>query len=269
MRLAICCAVVCLCGLALPTVAAPTPDFSGVWLRTGDLWFDAVSDEGTAKPVQRLQTKGPDAEDIWAGNSNNEILQPWAREVVERNAQSELHLQHVYTADDSCWPSGVPQADNLLGPVEFLQAKDRVEILYERNHEVRRIWLTNRHSQQVKPSWYGESIGHYQGDTLVVDTIGLKTHKMSVVDPFGTPHTERLHVIERFRPFTTPFGKGIEVTVTVQDPGAFTSNWTGTAEYAPDKTATGLEEMVCAENDRDFADGSTFGEIPVSSHPDF
>ena len=268
MRLIDVCAGVCLCGATVPALAA-VPDLSGLWLRTGDLWFDPVSDEDPGKPVQRLEAKGPNAEDIWPGNSNNPILQPWARAIVERNAQSELHLQHVYTADDSCWPSGVPQADNLLGPVEFLQTKDRVEIIYERNHQVRRIWLTGQHSPQVRPSWYGESIGHYEGDMLVVDTIGLKTHKISVLDPFGTPHTEQLHVIERYRPFTTPLGKGIEVVVTVEDPGAFTSKWTGTAEYFLDKGNSAIEEMICAENNRDFADGSTFGKIPVSARPDF
>ena len=248
--------------------AAAVPNLSGIWLRTGDLWFDAV-DEQVLKPVQRLDTKGPNAEDIWAGNSNNPVLQPWARAIVESNAQSELRLQHVYTADDSCWPSGVPQAINLLGPVQFVQTKDRVEIVYERNHEVRRIWLDDRHSRQVKPSWYGESVGHYDGDTLVVDTVGLKTHKMSVVDPFGTPHTAALHVVERYRTFTTPLGKGIEVTVTVEDSGAFTSTWSGTAEYVLDKNTTAIEEMACAENDRDFMDGSTFGEIPQAARADF
>jgi hypothetical protein len=186
-----------------------------------------------------------------------------------RNAQSEQRLQHVYTADDSCWPSGVPQAVNLIGPVEFIQRRDRVEMIYERDHQVRRVWLGRAHSASLRPSWYGDSVGHYEGDTLVVDTLGLKAHRMSVVDPFGTPHSELLHVVERYRPVSTPFGRSLEVTVTVEDPVAFTSSWTGVAEYIEDRETTGMEEIVCAENNRDFPDGSTFGTIPAAERPDF
>ena len=239
------------------------PDFSGFWNRVGDLWFDPDLDDDTAgKPVTRLKLNRPDAEDVWAGDADNPVLQPWAREVVKRNAQSEIRREHVYTADDSCWPSGVPQAVNLLDEVQFLQAKDRVVILYQRDHQVRWIWLNREHSNNPAPSWYGESVGHYEGDTLVVDTIGQKAHRMSVVDPFGTPHTDKIHVVERYQLFADPFGKGIIVTVRVEDPGAFTMPWTGTAEYRQNTGVDQLKEMVCAENNRSFADGSTFGTIP-------
>lgn len=248
--------------------AGDVPDLSGLWLRTGDLWFDAM-DGAAAKPVQRLDAGGPNAGDIWAGDADNPILKPWARDTVRRNAQSEIRLQHVFTADDTCWPSGVPQAANLIGPVQFLQTPDRVEILYERDHQVRRIRLSDQHPHRVRPSWYGDSIGHYEGDTLIVDTVGLKAHKMSVVDSFGTPHTKNLHVVERYHAFTTPFGRGLQLTVTVEDTGAFTAPWTGTAEYVQDKMTAVMDEVVCAENNRDFAEGSRFGTIPETNRPDF
>jgi hypothetical protein len=260
-----------LCLAAFPALAAAAgaPDFSGFFVRVGDLWFDPVEGATDGTPIQRLDVDGPDAENIYAGDSANPILQPWARAIVKRNAESEMNLKHVYTADDSCWPSGVPQAVNLIGNVQFLQEKDRVIIVYERDHQARWIWLNRTHPARVTPSWYGYSVGHYEGDTLVVDTVGLKAHKMSVVDPFGTPHTEGLHVVERYHLFATPFGEGIEVTVRVEDPGAFTRPWTGTAEYRQDKSVSALEEMVCAENNRDFADGSTFGTIPREDTPPF
>ena len=216
-----------------------------------------------------LKLNRPDADNIWAGDFDNPVLQPWAREVVKRNAESEMRREHVYTADDSCWPSGVPQAVNLLDEIQFLQAKDRVIIIYQRDHQVRWIWLDRDHSTNPAPSWYGESVGHYEGDTLVVDTIGLKVHKMSVVDPFGTPHTDKLHVVERYELFSTPFGKGLEITVEVDDPGAFTAPWKGTAEYRQNLGVTQLREVVCAENNRGFADGSTFGTIPRETTPPF
>jgi hypothetical protein len=251
------------------TRAANEPDFSGFWNRVGHLWLDPIPDDDGGKPVSRLQVDRPGADDIWAGDFNNPILQPWAREIVKKNAESEIRRDHVYTADDSCWPSGVPQAVNLLDEIEFLQTKDRVVVIYQRDHQVRWIWLNRNHSENPTPSWYGESVGHYEGDTLVVDTVGLKTHKMSVVDPFGTPHTDKLHVVERYQLFSTPFGNGLEITVEVDDPGAFTAPWKGTAEYRQNPGVTELKEIVCAENNRSFAEGSTFGTIPEEAMPPF
>jgi len=271
------CAVLGFCAaaaMAAPVAPGPSqatvPDFSGFFVRVGNLWFDPLLDDNEGKPIERIESNSPDAENIYAGDFNNPILQPWAREIVKNNAESEMRLQHVFTADDTCWPSGVPQAVNLIGPVQFLQAKDRVVIFYERDHQVRWVWLDRDHSANPKPSWYGESVGHYEsGDTLVVDTIGQKAHKMSVVDPFGTPHTDQIHVVERYRLFATPFGKGIEVIVRVEDKGAFTRPWKGMAEYRQDKTVGQLEEMACAENNRSFAEGSTFGTIPEEGKPPF
>ena len=252
-----------------PSIGVTAPDLSGLWNRVGDLWLDPILDDDGGKPVSRLKVDRPGAEDIWAGDFDNPILQPWAREIVKKNAESEIRREHVYTADDSCWPSGVPQVVNLLDEIEFLQAKDRVMIIYQRDHQVRWIWLDRAHSAHPALSWYGESVGHYEGDTLVVDTVGLKVHKMSVVDPFGTPHTDKLHVVERYQLFSTPFGKGLEITVEVDDPGTFTAPWKGTAEYRQNLEVAQLREVVCAENNRGFADGSTFGTIPQESPPPF
>ena len=249
-----------------PTAA---PDLSGFWNRVGNLWLDPILDDDGGKPISRLKVDRPGADDIWAGDFNNPILQPWAREIVKKNAESEIGREHVYTADDSCWPSGVPQVVNLLEEIQFLQAKDRIVVIYQRDHQVRWIWLNRDHSANPPPSWYGESVGHYEGDTLVVDTVGLKTHKMSVVDPFGTPHTDKLHVVERYQLFSTPFGNGLEITVEVDDPGAFTAPWKGTAEYRQNPAVTELKEVVCAENNRSFADGSTFGTIPQEATTPF
>ena len=246
--------------------APPVPDFSGVYLRVGNLWFDPILDEA-AQPVQRLEVDHPNADDIWAGDSNNPILQSWAREIVKRNADSEIALKHVYTADDTCRPSGVPQALNLIGPLQILQLKDHLVMIHERDQQVRRVWLNVGHSANLKPSWYGESIGHYEGDTLVVDTIGQNAR--TVVDAFGTPHTEQLHVVERFQPFATPFGKGLFITVEVVDPGTFTAPWKGTLEYRQDKSVTETDEVVCAENNRTFDQGTTFGSIPEERTPPF
>jgi hypothetical protein len=257
-------------GPAMPAAApaAPTvPDFSGIYLRVGNLWFDRTPELEGGQPVQRLEVDHPNADDIWAGDSNNPILQQWARDIVKRNADSEIGLKHVYTADDSCWPSGTPQALNLIGPLQILQLKDRVVMIHERDHQVRWIWLNQGHSPNARPSWYGDSVGHYEGGTLVIDTIAQKTQ--SVVDAFGTPHTEQLHVVERFQPFSTPFGKGLFITIEVVDPGTFTMPWKGTVEFRQDRSVTDTDEVVCAENNRTFAEGATFGRIPEERTPPF
>jgi hypothetical protein len=213
-------ASVALLGAAVGTPARSAdtgPDLSGFWLRVGNLAFDAILDDDEGKPIARLRPKRPDAEEIWAGDSDNPILQPWAREIVRKNADSEIRRQHVYTADDSCWPSGVPQVVNLLDEVEFLQLKDRVIIIYQRDHQVRWVWLNRDHSTNPTPSWYGESVGYYEGDTLVVDTIGQ--HTRTFVDNYRTPHSERLHVVERYR--LVDDGRFLQADVTIEDPEVF------------------------------------------------
>src|SRR5258707_12555893 len=102
----------------------------------------------------------------------------------------------------------------------FLQTPKQVWTIWERDHFVRRIYLTDRHSENVKPSWFGESIGHYEGgDTLVVDTIGLAGGKNHFIDNFRTPHTDKMHVVERFT--TSPDTKSLTVLVKVENPATF------------------------------------------------
>ncbi len=100
-------------------------------------------------------------------------------------------------------------------------------MIWQADHQVRHVYLGVKHSGQVKPSWYGESIGHYEGDTLVVDTIGLDTR--TAVDNFQTPHSPQLHVIERFHMINN--GNVLEANVHVEDPGAFTTPWNAIQSY--------------------------------------
>jgi hypothetical protein len=249
---------------------AGIPDLAGFWARNigpEDITFEPVPGD-RAVPIERMHVDSKDAEEIIAGKFDNPILQPWAREIVKHNAESEIALNHVYEADDACWPSGVPQMLNVREPVQFIQAKDKVTILYQRDHHVRHIYLNQKHSANPKPSWFGESVGHYENGTLVVDTIAILTHKMSVVDNYGTPHTDKLHVIERYRPVNDKDGKRIEVILRIEDPGTFTTPWRGLAFYRPNRDQQ-FAEVVCAENNRSFAEGSTFGAMPEEKTPAF
>jgi hypothetical protein len=245
------------------SITAVTPDFSGLWDRGNESWFHAVPGDSDGKPLLRVS---PDQQQE-AGDYNNPILQPWARAIVRANAEKELNEEYVPTAHGSCRPSGVPEVLNLREPVQLLQQKDKVTIIYQRDHQSREIYLNPNHSGNPKPSWYGESIGHYEGDTLVVDTIGLVVKPLSVVDGFGTPHTGKLHVVERYRVIGDSRGKGLEVVFRVEDPGAFAIPWKGMVVYHPARA--GWEEIVCAENNRSFGDGSLLAQIPEQDKPEF
>jgi hypothetical protein len=244
-----------------------TPNFSGVWRRTNPVTFLPIPGDELGDPIERLEVDSIDAPEIMAGNFRNAILQPWARDIVETNAEAEIRLEHVNTSDDTCWPLGVPQILNLREQVQILQAEDNVVIIYQRDHHIRRISLNQKHAAGTSRSWYGDSVGHYEGDTLVVDTINQLEHKMSVVDNYGTPHTERIHVVERYRLINDDQGVGLEVRFRVDDPGAFTIPWTGSVIYRP--SPLDFAEVVCAENNRSFENGSVFGDMPQDSSPDF
>jgi hypothetical protein len=250
---------------------ANVPDLSGLWARVavkGEVTFDPIPGETGGQAIERVWTPGPDIEEIVSGNYDNPILQPWAREIVKRNTDSEIALVHVHEADDLCWPVAVPQIINLRENVRFIQSKDRVTIVYQRDHLIRRVYMNQPHSPNPKLDWYGESVGRYEGDTLVIDTVGLKAHKTSVLDNYGTPHTDKLRVEERYRMINDEKGKGLEVRFRVEDPGTFTMPWSGMAIYRPSRD-TQMFEVVCAENQREFDESSTLHGIPEASTPPF
>jgi hypothetical protein len=141
-----------------------------------------------------------------------------------------------------------------------------ITMLYQRDHTVRWIHLNQEHPKNLKPSWYGHSVGHYEGDTLVIDTIGM--NDLTGVDRFNTPHTTALHVTERYRMVEN--GLALRVDVTVEDPGAFTMPWHARAHYRRQALgATGtIEEIVCAENNYDILTRKEF-PIPRDDSPDF
>jgi hypothetical protein len=180
---------------------------------------------------------------------NNPILQPWAKEKMRKANNDVLAGKLAFTADARCWPAGVPSF--LLypaNPVRFVQTSKEVLMIWQQDAQVRRVYLNQPHSTNPKPSWYGESVGHYEGgDTLVVDTIGM--NDKTYVDNYRTPHTTQLHVIERFKLING--GNTIEVNVHVEDPGAFNSPWDAIQRYRRIENGP-WEEMVCAENNTDY-----------------
>src|SRR5262245_55493353 len=160
---------------------------------------------------------------------NNPILQPWAKEILRKNNQIALSGKRVPSPTASCWPKGPTYflLSPMTQPMYFVQGPKEVVMLITSFNDISRIHLTDKHSANVKPSWYGESIGHYEGDTLVVDTVGIDVR--APVDGFGTPHSEKLHVVERFHLIDK--GDILEVNLHVEDSGAFTTPWNAIARY--------------------------------------
>ena len=135
--------------------------------------------------------------------------------------------------------------------------------MWQRDHMVRRVFLTDQHSEHVTPSWFGESIGHYENGTLIVDTVGLAT-KNSYIDNFRTAHTEKLHVVERFT--IDPDGKNMTAIVTVEDPDTFNEPLTMQQRWF--KVNAPMRETVCAENNLDYFNQGLF-PVPEADKPDF
>jgi hypothetical protein len=174
--------------------------------------------------------------------------------------------KEAYEARASCHPGGVPGflVMGRVNPLYFVQTPKEVVMINEGGPEVRRIHMDVPHTQSPKPSPYGESVGHYEGgDTLVIDTIGLSDD--TFVDNYRTPHTNQLHVIERFR--LTDAGKTLQVSITVEDPATFNMAWSARQTYRRSHEEPMLE-TICAENNSVIFDAAV-SVIPQAKVPDF
>ena len=197
----------------------------------------------------------------------NPILKPWVIEKMREQNELAAAGKRAYEARASCRPGGVPGflVMGRVNPLYFVQGKNEVLLINEGGPEVRRVYLDVPHSVNPKISPYGESVGYYEGgDTLVVDTIGLSDD--TYIDNYRTPHTTQLHVVERFK--LTNDAKTLEVTIHVEDPGAFNMPWSARQTFH--RTRTGkLEEAICAENNFAFEEDAAVAEVPKADKPDF
>jgi hypothetical protein len=201
-------------------------------------------------------------------NAKDPILKPWAAEQMQATNEEVLSGKRglPFVAQSRCWPGGVPGQLLFLQPMYFLQTPNEVWMIWERDQYVRRIYLTDKHSKNVKLSWFGESIGHYEGsDTLVVDTIGLAAGEYHYIDSFRTPHTEKLHVVERFT--ISRDGRALTAIVTVEDPDTFNAPLTLKQTWRKNEVAMG--EVVCAETAGVDYFNQNLHPIPQADKPDF
>jgi hypothetical protein len=258
-------------GPALAQQNAPVPDFSSNevgWVGTGAGGnFSPVPgalppvDSAPAHPyVPNLPVVPGRQPSYRIADLSNPNLKPWVKERMKKDNDEVLAGKIGFTARSSCMPAGVPAFMAYGGPTPlyFIQTPKEVWMIFSGDHQVRRVYMDVPHSENPKPSWYGESIGHYEGDTLVIDTIGQ--NDKSFVDNFRTPHTEKLHVVERWK--MADGGQALDVSFTVEDPDAFNAPWSGMRRYR--RVHNAMAEDVCAENNLYFD-----YHIPVASKPDF
>jgi hypothetical protein len=266
--------------------AASIPDFSGIWVHSIPGFEPLPS--GPTSLVNRSRRNGIGDLLQLVGDYTNPILKPEAVEVVKKHGEISLNGIGYPTPRNQCWPGGVPFAFS-SGATQLLQQPDKITILYNYDHQVRQVRLNQSHPAQLTPSWYGDSVGHYEGDTLVIDTVGIKIGPFAMVDWFGTPHTEALHVVERYRLLdyaaakegferdarenfvaqgvrdSNYRGKYLQLEFTVEDEGVFTAPWTATMTYG--RSLADWAEAVCAENTQWFPGQEA--AVPAAQKPDF
>jgi len=250
------------CVAAVAAQPASPPDLSGGeggWVHTLGATFPPV--EGSPSPVVQ-DPKHPfisQGQSWRIGDLSNPNLKPWVKEVMKKDNDEIDHGKIAFQARSSCLPSGIPNLYLPGNPLLILQAPKEVVMIKQGGQEVRHVYLNVPHSANLKPSWYGESVGHYEGDTLVVDTIGQNTK--TVVDAYRTPHTEKLHVVERWH--LIDGGKGLEVNITVDDPDTFNRPWSTYVRHVRGREP--YLEDICAENNLHLFDY----HMPVAEKLDF
>jgi hypothetical protein len=274
--------------------AASIPDFSGIWAHYSFPGFEPLP--SGPRPVMKDLTTNPHRYGF-VGDNTNPILKPHAAEAVKKHGETELRGALAPNPRNQCWPRGGPFAFSNVG-IQMIQQADRITILSADDHEVRRVRLNEPHPARVTPTWYGDSVGHYEGDTLVIDTVGFKVGPFSMIDWFGTPYTQALHVVERYRLVdyeaakaaeargereNAPFpetdqglirdlnyrGKSLQLHFTVEDDDVFTTQWSATVSYWRPLSPFGQwPEFVCAENARGYDRGEK-AAVPTADRPDF
>jgi hypothetical protein len=240
--------------------------------------------------TNRSRRNGVSDYNALVGDYTNPILKPEAAATIKRFGEISLAGVTYGNPANQCWPEPVPFIYKNFG-MAMLQGPDHITFLYDEGPDVRRVRMNASHPANVTPSWYGDSVGHYEGDTLVIDTVGQKTDRpFAMLDLYGTPYTEKLHVVERYRLIDYEAaqeglardakenqrvpgdidpnyrGKFLQVVFTVEDEGVFTTPWTATITYRP--APAPWQEIVCAENTHEYYYNKE-SDVPTANKPDF
>ena len=235
------------------------------------------------------------------GDYNNPILTPFAAAIVKQKGELAAAGRGFPNSQDQCRPIAPPFTFAMQLGLEMLPTKaGDLTIVYDNNSNVRHIRMNATHPANLKPAPMGDSVGHWEGDTLVVDTVAVALSPFSSVDRFGTPQSEMMHTIERYRlidgktayaqqhGYETSEGtvggggrngggrdagynpdtnlKGLELDVTMEDPKVFKQPLTARVTYR--RVLTTWTEGVCADNPMEHYKDEWIG-LPRAQRPDF
>jgi len=284
-----------------PAASAPVPDFSGIWGRN---WLFLEPPASGPGPIMSKLKRPDGTQDLRAaqvGDYTDPLLKPQAAQVIKKLGEFSLAGAPYPDPHNQCRPEPTPFTLSVQFGLQILQQKDEVILLYLADHKVRHVRMNVPHPARLTPTWQGDSVGRYEGDTLVIDTVGEKVGPLAMVDLYGTPYSPALHVVERYRlidgaaardaqekhqrsyfpagvssPLTNEYGrgdldedvtkKGLQVEVTVEDHAVFTAPWSGVITYR--HVLGEWPEAVCAENTREYYDNKDT-DVPHADKPDF
>jgi hypothetical protein len=265
--------------------------FTGIWWHPSLPSFEPLA-TGPKPVTNRIRFNGASDYNNLVGDHTNPILKPWAADVVKKYGDISLGGDVAPNPANQCWPEPLPFIYKNFG-LQMLQNDNEITLLYEQDHEFRKIRMNQKHPEKAKPTFSGDSVGHWDGDTLVVETVGIKVDRpYAMIDLFGTPYTEKMRIVERYRLLDyaeakdgldrdakenwrpgggggainrSYRGKHLQIHVTVEDEGTFTTPWSATITYG--RGVTQWPETVCAENRFEF--GGKEAHVPVAAKPDF
>ncbi len=268
------------------------PDFSGIWAHANP-GFEPLK-SGPTSVINRIRRPNGTGDILnLTGDHTNPILKPAAAAAVQKHAEYHARDEGDPNPRNQCHLEGPPFVFT-NGPTQIIQSKDKVAILYQYNHQVRHVRMNAQHPAKVTPSAYGDFVGRYEGDTLVIDTVGMTVGPYSMVDWYGTPRSEALHVVERYRmlsyeeakegferdakehnvadgmPNPNKNGKYLQLHFTVEDTNVFTTPWSATMTYRNVDNGPNdpnWVELVCAENIQWFPGKDS--DVPRATKVDF
>jgi hypothetical protein len=283
--------------LAVPAFAADgAPGMMGVRWGKNAFNFEPVPDG--PQPLRNLKRRPDGTSDAGplVGDFNNPILTPEAAAVVKQKGELAIAGKGFSNSQDQCRPMAPPFTFAMQLGFSMLPTKDGdLAIIYDQNDNVRHIRMNGTHPAKLVPSSMGDSVGHWEGDALVIDTVGVKVDRFTSVDRFGTPQNDAMHVVERYRLIdgasakaavdtyekregTVGGGsrladynpdaslKGLQLDVTMEDPKVFNAPLTARVTYR--RLVTQWSESVCADNPVEHYKDEWIG-LPKADHADF
>src|SRR5580704_19382012 len=230
------------------------------------------------------------------GDYRNPILTPEAAAVVKQKGELAIAGKGFANSQDQCRAIAPPFTFAMQLGFEMLPTREGgIAFVYDQNSNVRHIRMNATHPAKLVPSSMGHSVGHWEGDTLVIDTVGVKVDAFTSVDRFGTPQSDAMHVVERYRLVDGPVAKaaidtyekregtvggggrvagyhpdtnlkGLQLEVTMEDPKVFTAPLTARVTYR--RVITEWQEDVCADNPVEHYKDEWLG-LPKADRPDF